>query len=179
MMALSRADAQDAFRPQDFQTRAVFDLVVTRSAVLKPGASRLVAVSAFATLAHGLMPGNSEGLEILFLTTPITEAARADLLQHDARELRRGDYATLVLFLDRDRRVWQVNASYVTRGTTVARTIAWRPEELSQFAQYTFDGSRVRLKSNGRYADVGLGEEQLTLTWVVDLRLPVFDRPKK
>jgi hypothetical protein len=89
-----------------------------------------VARGAFITLVHGLVPGNSDGLEIQFFTKPITETSRTDILENGARELRRSDYATLVLFLDNDKKVWQVNLSYVVPGSTVARTVAWRPEEL-------------------------------------------------
>jgi hypothetical protein len=56
------------FNAQDFNTRSVFELVVNDSRVLKVGASKIVTQSAFVTLAHGLIPGNSEGLEIQFFT---------------------------------------------------------------------------------------------------------------
>ena len=56
------------FNAQDFNTRSVFELVVNDSSVLKAGASKIVTQSAFVTLAHGLIPGNSEGLEIQFFT---------------------------------------------------------------------------------------------------------------
>jgi hypothetical protein len=176
---MASASAEVVFRPQDFQTPATFELTVTRSTVLKPGASRIVTMSAFATLTHGLMPGNSDGLEILFFTQPITDAARVDILERGARELRSRDHAALVLFLDKDKRVWQVNASYVTRGKTVGRTVAWTPDDLKQFAHYRFDGTRLTLKSQGRYVDANSGDEQLSLSWEVDVNLPVFHRARK
>ena len=37
-------------------------------------------------LAHGLVPGNSDGLEIQFFPQPITEKVKADMLENDAKE---------------------------------------------------------------------------------------------
>ena len=155
---------------------AVFELVVSGSKVLRSGPSKIVTESAFVTLTHTLM-GNTDGLEIQFFTKPITDAARADILEHGAREMRRSDYAALVLFLDKNHQVHQVNLSYVVPGTTVARTVAWKPEDLRQFSNYKFDGKRLRLKSKGLYDESG--EERLKLSWEVDLNLPVFEQLKK
>ena len=162
--------------PQDFKTKAEFELVVNDSSVLKTGPSRIVTQSAFVTLAHGLIPGNSEGLEIQFFIKPITEAAVTDILKNGAKELKRTDYAALVLFLDKDNRVWQANLSYVVPGTTVARTVAWKPEELKKyFSNYQFNGKRLALKSNGSYSETESGKEKLRLSWNVDFNLPVFN----
>jgi len=165
--------------PQDFKTKAEFELVVNDSSVLKAGASRIVTQSAVVTLAHGLIPGNSEGLEIQFFIKPITEAAVTDILKNGAKELKRTDYAALVLFLGKDNRVWQANLSYVVPGTTVARTVAWKPEELKKyFSNYQFNGKRFVLKSNGSYSETESGKERLRLSWNVDFNLPVFNSLK-
>jgi len=162
--------------PQDFKTKAEFELVVNDSSVLKAGASRIVTQSAVVTLAHGLIPGNSEGLEIQFFIKPITEAAVTDILKNGAKELKRTDYAALVLFLGKDNRVWQANLSYVVPGTTVARTVAWKPEELKKyFSTYQFNGKRLVLKSNGSYSETESGKEKMRLSWNVDFNLPVFN----
>ncbi len=163
-------------RQQDFRTKSVFELEVSGSKVLRSGASKIVTESAFVTLTHTLF-GNTDGLEIQFFTKPITDAARADILENGARELQRSDFAALVLFLDKNRQVWQVNMSYVVPGTTVARTVAWKPQDLRQFSNYKFDGKRLLLKSKGFYSESG--EEQLKLSWEVDLNLPVFEPIKK
>jgi hypothetical protein len=148
VMAAARVNSDVPIRSQDFQTKAVFELVVNNSSVLGPGPSRIVTECAVVTLAHGLIPGNSDGLEILFFTKPLTEAGRADILKNDARELKKSDHAALVLFLDKVNKVWQANLSYVIPGTTVARTVAWTPEELKKyFSDYKFDGKRLVLKS--------------------------------
>src|SRR5215475_2250638 len=171
-----RAESNSHFRLQDFKTKAEFELVVNDSSVLKAGASRIVTQSAVVTLAHGLMPGNSEGLEIQFFIKPITEAAVTDILKNGAKELKRTDYAALVLFLGKDNRVWQANLSYVVPGTTVARTVAWKPEELKKyFSTYQFNGKRLVLKSNGSYSETESGKEKLRLSWNVDFNLPVFN----
>ena len=67
------AQSGPQFNAQDFNTRSVFELVVNDSSVLKAGASKIMTQSAFVTLAHGLIPGNSEGLEIQFFKKPITD----------------------------------------------------------------------------------------------------------
>jgi hypothetical protein len=177
--AAPRANADDRFGPQDFQTKAVFQLVVNSSKVLKPGTSKIMTESAFVTLTHGLIPGNADGLEIQFFTKPITEAARADILENGAKELRKSNFAALVLFLDKENKVSQVNLSYVIPGTTVARTVAWKPEELAQFSNYKYDGKRLLLKSKGNYDESGSTVERLKLSWDVDFNLPVFNRIKK
>jgi hypothetical protein len=152
-----------------------FELVVKDSKPLKPGTSKIRSQSAFASRVHGLVPGNADGIEIVFVTKPITDAMLPDILKNDARELRRGDYAALVLFLDNNDNVAQVNLSYVVPGTTVARTIAWKPDELRQkFSRVTIRGGRVVLKSKGTYAEIESGHEALQLTWDIEVDLPVI-----
>jgi hypothetical protein len=171
--AWAQSDAH--FSAQDFKTKSVFELMVNDSSVLKTGASRIVTQSAFVMRAHGLIPGNSEGLEIQFFTKPVTEAAITDILKNGAKESKKSDYAALVLFFDKDNKVWQANLSYVIPGTTVARTVAWKPEELKKyFSNYQFDGKRLILKSNGRYSETESGKEKMWLSWNVDFNLPVF-----
>jgi hypothetical protein len=174
-----RAQSGIHFSPQDFKTKAEFELVVNDSSVLKAGASRIVTQSAFVTLVHGLIPGNSEGLEIQFFIKPVTETTVTDILKNGAKELKRSDYAALVLFLDKDNRVWQANLSYVVPGTTVARTVAWKPEELKKyFSNYKFDGKRLILKSKGSFSETESGKEKMRLSWNVDFNLPVFNSLK-
>ena len=97
-------------------------------------------------------------------------------MKNGAKELKRSDYAALVLFLDKDNRVWQANLSYVVPGTTVARTVTWKPEELKKyFSNYQFNGKRLALKSNGSYSETESGKEKLRLSWNVDFNLPVFN----
>ena len=98
-------------------------------------------------------------------------------MENGAKEMRRSDHAALVLFLDKNHQIWQVNLSYVVPGTTVARTVAWKPEDLRQFSSDKVDGKRLLLKSKGLYDESG--EERLKLSWEVDLNLPVFERIKK
>lgn len=144
-----------------------FELVVKDSKPLKPGTSRIRYQSAFASRVHGLIPGNADGIEIVFLTKLMPEAG--------VPALRTGDYAAFVLFLDRDDHVWQVNLSYVVPGTTVARTVAWKPDDLRKhFSRVTVGGGRVVVKSKGTYSETESGREALKLTWDVDVDLPVI-----
>lgn len=167
--------------PRDFQTSAVFDLAVEKSAFLKAGNSRLETQSAFVTYTSEFFSGKREALKVEFFTKPVTEAARVDILQNKSREMSKGGYAALVLFLDEQKRVEQVNLSYVIPGTTVVRTVAGSAEELTRyFSDYHFDGRRLQLKSKGSYrTDPDSKEEILKLSWETDLDLPVYDRRGK
>ena len=83
------ASSYGPFTLQDFQTRAAFELIVNDSKPLTPGTSKIVTQSAYVTRAHGLVPGNSDGLEIQFFSQPITEKVKADMLENDAKELKK------------------------------------------------------------------------------------------
>jgi hypothetical protein len=110
----------------------------------------------------------------------MTEADQKDVLENDAREMRRSDYAALVLFLDKQNRLGQVNLSYVVPGTTVARTVASTPDDLKRyFSDYQFDGKRLQLKSKGTYGEIDSEQRTMSLAWDVDIDLPVFDRRTK
>ena len=170
----STADSQDSFRPQDFRaTTAVFELVVESSSVLRPGPSKIVAKSAVATRVRGLMPGNAAGVEIAFLSQPVTETSRADALARQARDLRKRDHAVLLLYLDVRHKIWQVNLEYVVPGTTVVRTIAGTPEELQPFSGASLDDKRLTLKSKGLYRETR--GERFTLSWDIDVSVPVLN----
>jgi hypothetical protein len=177
-VALRPLDANSSsygpFTVQDFQTKSAFELVVTDSNALKPGTSKIAAQSGYVTLAHGLIPGDADGLEIHFFPTQATEKVKADIVENDAKELKKSSYAALVLFLGKDKKIWQANLSLVVPGATAARTVAWKPEELKKyFSIYQFDGKRLVLKSKGSYAESEKNREQLRLSWDVDLNLPV------
>jgi hypothetical protein len=174
------AVAYGPFTLQDFQTRAAFELVVNESTPLTPGKSKIAAQSAYVTLAHGLVPGNSDGLEIQFFPSPITEKAKVDILENDAKELKKTSYAAFVLYMGKDNKIWQANLSYVVPGTTVARTVAWKSDELQKyFSDCRFDGKRLLLKSKGIYSESEKGQEKLRLSWNVDLNLPVVREVKR
>ena len=165
---------------QDFKTDAVFKLMVHKSSVLKLGSSAITTLSAFATVMTKGTIGYSEGIEIQFFTKPITEENKTDLLQNGAKELRKGDHAVLVLFLDNKQNVAQANLTYVIPGTTVTRTMAWKPEDLKRyFSIFKFDGKRLMLKSEGSYSDADSEQEKLTLSWKMDVDLPVFNEITK
>jgi hypothetical protein len=177
LVAVSSSGAPVKFDPRHFQARGLFELVIKDAKPLTPGASRIRSQSAFASRVHGLIPGNADGIEVVFVTKPITEASMPDILQHDARQLRTGDHAALVLFLDRADHVAQVNLSYVVPGTTVARTVAWKPDDLRKhFSRVNLRGGRFLLTSKGTYAEIEAGHDALTLSWDVDVISPSFVR---
>ena len=164
----------------EFQTKAFFNLAVQKSKVLKLGKSSLETKSAFATYTNEFFGGVTSALKVQFFTQSIMEEARAKLLRGDNQEINRGGYATLVLFLDDQNQMWQANFTYAIPGTTVARTVASSCDELTKyFFHYHFDHNRLQLKSKGSYTAPDLKEETLTLSWDMDLDLPVFDRIKK
>ena len=177
---VSLSMAADRFDPKHYQTQANFELVIDKSKYLKPGTSKVAAQSAVVSLVHGLIPGNSDGLEVMFFTKPVSEVSLPDILNNDAKEMRRGSYAALVLFLDKDNKVWQVNLSYVVPGITVARTVAWKPDELRRyFSNMTFKDGRLVLKSAGSYSESEPSQDALKIRWDVDLDLPVKREVKR
>jgi hypothetical protein len=171
-VALSVAAAD--FNPQDYRTKASFELAVERSKYVKAETSRIAAQSAIISLAHGLEPGNSDGLEVLFFTRPVTEAALPDIMNNDAEQMRRSSHAVLALYLNKQRTVSQVNLSYVVPGTTIARTVAWKADDLKRyFSDMSFTNGRLRLKSKGVYTESDPGQDAMRLSWDIDLDLPV------
>ena len=81
--------------------------------------------------------------------------------------------------MGRDNNIWQANLSFVAPGVTVARTVAWKSEELQKyFSDFRFDGKRLVLKSKGSYSE-SEGHEKLRLSWDVDLNLPVVREVKR
>ena len=168
------------FPSEAFGTKAVFELEVSSSSVLKLGPSNITTVSAFVTIITKGLLGYSQGLEVRFFTKPLSEVLVTDSINDRANKFTASDHATLILFLGKDKQVEQVNLSYVIPGTTVARTVAWKPEELEKyFSNCTFDGKRLILKSKGSYSDKESERERITLSWNVDLDLPVFSEVKK
>ena len=178
------ADAQlkpsSGFSSDDFKTSAVFELVNHQAGVIQQGSNKIVTVSALVTHVNGLFPGNTEGLEIQFFSKPVTEADQTDVLEKDAKGMKKSAYATLVLRLDKENKIKQADLSYVVPGTTISRTVAWKPEDLKKyFSDYSFDGKRLRFKSKGIYSETDSNQQTLSLVWDANLDLPVFDRRKK
>jgi hypothetical protein len=173
--------AESNLAAPDFQTKASFDLVVQKSPVLKLGAGRLEIRSAFVTYTNEFFGGRTNALKIQFFTQRIGAETQAKLLKRDDRDIGKNGYAGLVLFLDAQDRVRQANLTYVIPGTTVVRTVASSPEELTRYiSDYHFDRSRLRLKSRGTYKTAfDEKDEVLTLSWDTDIDLRVFDQIKR
>ena len=178
---LASTDSAAGQSTREFQARALFQLIVQKSQVLKVGKSQLQTKSAFVTYTNEFFRGKTNALKVQFFTRPITGETRAKLLRGEDAEIIKAGYAALVLFLDEQRRIWQANLTYVIPGATVVRTVASNREELTKyFSDYHFDKGRLRLKSKGSYSTgPGSKEEILTLSWETDLDSPVFDQIKK
>ncbi len=154
--------AHEKLNPKDHESHSLFTL----------DDASLPTKNAFAELTNEFFSGQTRALKILFTSEPMTDEARADILNDDARTMRKKDHAYLVLFIDKTNKIWQVNLTIVMRGKTVARTVAWKPEELKQFSSmFSYDGKRLQLKSKGTFK-----ESSLNLGWDVSLDTPVFDR---
>ncbi len=157
----------------------VFELTNQQTGYIPVGHSRIVTASAFATHNNKQPPFGTEGVTIRLYPRPLTDADRADILTNNARGMK-GDCAVMLLFLDKDRKIGQVNLTYVVPGTTVARTVASSADELSRsFANFHFDGTHLHLVSKGTFKDVNERKEPLVLSWDVTLDLPVAEEPKK
>jgi hypothetical protein len=151
-----------------------------QSGLIQQGSSKILTESAVVFYASGLQPGSVDGFVIQFFSKPITEADRTDLLENDARQLRKSNYAILLLLLDRQNNITQANLTYVVPGTTVTRTVAGLPDEIKKyFGDYQFDGKRLRLKSKGTYEEKDPSQQTLSLAWSLDIDQPVLDHRKK
>jgi hypothetical protein len=149
---------------QEFSTRALFNLTVQKSPVLKLGKSSLETKSAFVTYTNEFFAGKTNALKVQFFKQPILEQTRAKLLRGDNSEISKGSYAALVLFLDERKQIWQANLTYVIPGTTVVRTVASSREELTKyFSDYHFNQNRLGLKSKGSYNTAPDSNEEIWL----------------
>ena len=171
--------ADEKFDPQLFSTQSEFSL--SSSAKIFPPATsndnKLITKSAFVVLTNEFFNGKTNALEILFFTESLTEDAEMDILNNDGKTIQKKDHTILVLFIDKDNKIWQVNLTYVIPGTTAARTVAWKAEELKNFSSdYLYDGKRLKLKSKGNYNEPDSQKDSVNLTWDVNLDLPVFNK---
>src|SRR5262249_54405962 len=91
-----------------------------------------------------------------------------------AKEFQHNQYVNLNLMTDATGKLTQVNMSVVIPGKTVARTIAWKPEDLRKhFSKVILKGQRIVLKSCGAYDDPQTASEQASLQWDVDIDTPI------
>lgn len=155
--------------PAQSHSQATFDLEVKRSEVMKPGKSTLTSQLAFASVMDRQGPIKFKGVDIFF-----PAQTKAGSTPKNVTDVRRGDYANINLVLDASNQVTQVNMSIVIPGRTVARTVAWKAEDLKRyFSDVTVKGGRITFKSKGTYEDPGSESEQATLHWDVDLDVPI------
>jgi hypothetical protein len=162
-------------RPQD-KVVATFVLNNKQQGVVRIGESRIVAVSAWATHKAKEPPYPTPGLEILFFKTPITDADKPVLIADAGHNNKKGDFAAIILFLDKEGQISQVNMSFIVPGTTVVRTVGYiRAELAGMFPVFSFDGKRLRLKSKSSFTDLNDKKEPMKLSWDVDIDIPVVE----
>jgi hypothetical protein len=128
-------------------------------------------------LTDELFSGKSRALLIVLTPERLTDQERLELLRGDNWRRRAGQHAIIVIFIDKDERIWQVNLTVVIPGQTVVRTVAWKPEDLQRFtAGYAYDGKRLKLTASGHLADPSSDPKPFRLGWDVDLESPVVTR---
>lgn len=132
--------------------------------------------SAFVVLTNELFNGKTNALEIFFFDRPLTAEDKADIENNKGQSLREKYRAVMVLFIDKDNKIWQVNATCVIPGKTVAYTVAWKPQDLKQFfSDYAFDGKTLKLKSVGQYKDVDSQKNPIQLDWDVHVDMTAIE----
>ena len=163
--------------------KARFDLDVQKSKVIAVGKSHIDAVSALVKYTDEFFGGRTNALMIQMYGVPIDAAARARLIKksNDDRELNRLGAVYFVFFVDKQNRITQVNLTYVIPGTTVVRTVAYTQPAIDKwFSDYRYADGRLHLTTKGTYVSgTESPDDQLTLSWDLDLDEPVVDRVGK
>ena len=159
------------FDPKLFLTQSEFSLNSPGS--LNPMIN-FTTSSAFAILTDEFFSGQTNALEIFFFKKLLTEE---DLSNTGALEKQYD--AVMVLFIDKESKIWQVNLTCVIPWNTRAATVAWKPDELKQyFSDYFYDGEHLKLKTKGNYHDSAPDQDSnkpIDLTWDINLDIPVFN----
>ena len=154
---------------------ATFRLEVKKSDAMKLGSEQINCVNAIAVPMHREGRGQFTGVDIFF--APRTKNGN---LPNSTEEIQHGDYANLNLMTDAAGRVTQVNLTVVRPGKTVARTIAWKPEDLKKyFSDVAITSDRVVLKSSGTYDDAQAESEQASLQWEVNVNVQITDKARR
>jgi hypothetical protein len=123
------------------------------------------AKNVYAELTNELFNGKTNAIAIYFYKGEIKEP--------------RKDYdVVMVLFIDKNNKIWQVNMTYVIPGFSTANTVAGSLKELEQFSDYSFDGINLHLKSKGSYSRKE-ATQSIDLDWDIDAALPVTNRIKQ
>ena len=163
--------------------RGRFDLDVQKSKVVAVGKSHIDVVSALVTYTDEFFGGRTNALAIRMYGAPIDAAERARLVKnpHDDRELGRSGTVYFVLFVDKRNRITQVNLTYIIPGTTVVRTVAYMQPDIDKwFSDYRYADGLIHLTTKGSYVSgTESPDDQLTLTWDLDLDEPVVNRVGK
>jgi len=148
---------------------ARFELEVKRSDVMRLGKATLKCANVLAIPMHREGRAQFTGIDIFF-----APQSADGHIPKSAKEFQQAQYVNLNLMTDGTGKVTQVNMSVVIPGKTVARTIAWKPEDLRKyFSKVILKDRRIVLKSSGAYDDPQTASEQASLHWDVDIDAPI------
>jgi hypothetical protein len=74
-------------------------------------------------------------------------------------------------------RMTQANLTIAVPGSTVARTIAWTAADPEKyFSNAHYKNGRLRLVNKVTFDNSGMSNEELTMSWIMDLDAPVVAR---
>ena len=132
---------------------------------MKPGRHKLICLSAFAEDMRREGRFHFSGIDIFF--APKTADGH---VPKPPEEIKKGEFANINLMVDKTNRVTQVNMTVVVPGSTVARTVAWKAEDLKKyFSNVYIKGKKVVLRSEGTYEDAESEIERACFHWNVDV----------
>jgi hypothetical protein len=179
--AVSLGAFASAFDPRDHATRADFEMDIQKSEFLPLGATRIEGKSALVTLVHGAKSASANGqkngadaLMVLVFTEPLTAADVQALLANDDAEMPTRLHAQIVLFIDRNKTVYEIKLRQTISNASVASTIASTADEAKRcFSEAAFRDGRLTLRGAGSFSDKPPKKDAVTMTWNVDLDLPV------
>ena len=116
----------------------------------------------------------TEGFRIDLYTKPVTAPGGGDLPAADVARSEKAGVAVVMILLDKQGGIAQANVTMVIPGSTVTRTVAWKPTDLESWsAGFHHDGGRLTLRHNGVLSEVNAKGEPLELAWKFDIDLPV------
>jgi len=179
--AVSLGAYASAFDPADHATRADFEMDIQKSDFLPLGATRIEGRSALVTLVRGAKPPSANGqkngadaLAVLVFTEPLTAANVQALLTNEDAEMPTKLHAQIVLFLDKNKTVYEIKLRQTISNASVVSTIASTADEAKRcFSEVTFREGRLTLRGSGSFSEKAPKPNALTMTWNVDLDLPV------
>lgn len=153
----------------------VLELTNRQPDILLQGKAHLDLVDGRATHGPKLALG-TEGFRIDLYTKPVTATDGSSLSASEVARIEKAGTAIVVILLDKQGAIGQVNLTMVIPGSTVTRTVAWKPKDLESWtAGFRHGAGRLTLRNNGAFSELSAKGEPLELTWKLDIDLPVTE----